>query len=392
VEKSPEVEQDLLALERDYSSMKANYAMLLDKRLHARVTENMEKRQKTGKFRILEPASFPQAPSIPNRSRVLALGFLFGCVLGVGLSVMREQLTPQFRGPEDVELMIGPRLLVAIPDFSFLWSEMKARRHFKNSYLQRPLLGGAEGAKLEITGAKWPQGDPQNDSRYERRFVTKLYPHSMAAEQYRVGAARLQLLDTNARSRILVVTSAIKGEGKTTTVINLGYTLARDFGKRVLLLDCDFVFHELQYFAETPAQYGLVDCFRDNIPVEEAMTSFTDVPCWIMPAGEFGHGSTELLKTGPLERVLSELREKFDYILINAPPILPVATMNVLERHTDLLLLVVRANLTSQHIVKRALDSLRASNPIHVILNCVPTNSLPYYMTEYAVLENRKVG
>jgi capsular exopolysaccharide synthesis family protein len=211
----------------------------------------------------------------------------------------------------------------------------------------------------------------------------------MAAEQYRVGAARLQLLDTNARSRILVVTSAIKGEGKTTTVINLGYTLARDFGKRVLLLDCDFVFPELQHFSEIPSQYGLVDCFRDNIPVEEAMTSFTNIPCWIMPAGDVGQGFSDLLKTGPFERVLSELREKFDYILINAPPILPVATVNVLERHTDLLLLVVRANMTSQQVVKRALDSLRASKPIHVILNCVPMQSLPYYMTEYSALANR---
>ena len=216
--------------------------------------------------------------------------------------------------------------------------------------------------------------------------MAKFFPHSMAAEQYRVAAARMQLLNTNASSKIVAVTSAIKGEGKTTTVINLGYTLARDFGKRVLLLDCDFIFPELQYFSEPPSQYGLVDCFRDNIPVEEAMTSFTDIPCWIMPAGDFGLGSTELLKTGPLERVLSQLREKFDYILINAPPILPVATMNVLERHTDLLLLVVRANMTSQQVVKRALDSLRASNPIHVVLNCVPMQSLPYYMTEYAAL------
>ena len=119
------------------------------------------------------------------------------------------------------------------------------------------------------------------------------------------------------------------------------------------------------------------------------MASFAEVPCWIMPTGEIGPGSTELLKTGPLERVLSQLRDKFEYVLINAPPILPVATMNVLERHTDLLLLVVRANLTSQQDVKRALDSLRASNPIHVILNCVPMHSLPYYMTEYSVLDHR---
>jgi capsular exopolysaccharide synthesis family protein len=392
VERSHEVEQDLLVLERDYGSMKANYATLLDKRLHARVAENMAKRKNSGKFRILEPASIPQAPIMPNRLRVMALGLLFGCVLSVGLSVMRERLTPQFRGPEDVELLIGPQLLVAIPDFSFLWSQKKGEQYFSSFYQQKRSLGGTVGPQLEVTGAKRSQGNLPNGSRYERRFVAKFFPHSMAAEQYRVAAARVQLLNTNASSRVVAVTSAIKGEGKTTTVINLGYTLARDFGKRVLLLDCDFVFPELQYFSETPAKYGLVDCFRDSVPVEEAMTSFPDIPLWIMPAGEFGHGSTELLKTGPLERVLAQLRDKFDYILINAPPILPVATMNVLERHTDLLLLVVRANLTSKQVVKRALDSLRASNTIHVILNCVPAQSLPYYMTEYSVLEGRKAG
>ena len=383
VERSPEVEQDLLALERDYGSMKGNYAMLLDKRLHARVAGNMEKQQKSGQFRILDSARLPRSPSIPNRPRVLALGLLFGCVLGAGLSVMRERLTPQFRGPEDVELIMGPQLLVAIPDFSFLWNISH------NFPLQRRRLGGSEESQMEVTQVTRPQGSPQNGDRYQKRFVAKLFPHSMAAEQYRVAAARLQVLNTDTRTSVVAVTSAIKGEGKTTTVINLGYTLARDFGKRVLLLDCDFVFPELKYFSETPAKYGLVDCFRGDIPVEEAMTSFAEIPCWIMPAGECGPGSTDLLKTGQLERVLSQLREKFDYILLNAPPILPVATMNVLERHTDLLLLVVRANMTSQDTVKRAVSSLRVSNPIHVILNCVPMKALPTYMSEYSVLQDR---
>jgi polysaccharide biosynthesis transport protein len=387
VERSPEVEQNLLVLERDYGSMKVNYATLLDKRLHARVTENMEKQQKNGRFRILDPANLPQAPSIPNRPRVLVLGLLFGCVLGTGLAVMRERLSPQFRGTDDVELLIGPRVLAAIPDFSFLWGITNGQRHV--SYLRRQPIGGTEGSQLEVTAAKWSQAYPQNGHHYEKRFVTKIFPHSMAAEQFRVAAARLQLLNTDARSMVVAVTSAVKGEGKTTTVVNLGYTLARDFGKRVLLLDCDFVYPELKNFSETQTEYGLVDCFRGNVSVEEAMSSFTDVPCWIMPTGEIGPGSYELLKTGSLERVLSTLREKFDYILVNAPPILPVATMNVLERHINLVLLVVRANLTSQHDVKRALESLRASNPIHVILNCVSMQALPYHVREYAGLEDR---
>ena len=120
------------------------------------------------------------------------------------------------------------------------------------------------------------------------------------------------------------------------------------------------------------------------------MVSFADIPCWIMPAGESHVDSSELLRTDQLERILSQLREKFDYILINTPPILPVAAMNVLERHVDLLLLVVRANLTSQQFVNRALSSLRGSKPIHVILNCVPMQQLPYCMAEYPLFEIRE--
>jgi capsular exopolysaccharide synthesis family protein len=210
----------------------------------------------------------------------------------------------------------------------------------------------------------------------------------MAAEQYRVAAARLQL--SSGGSGVAVVTSAIKGEGKTTTVINLGYTLARDFGKRVLVVDCDFVYPELKCFLERPIQNGLIDYLRGECKLEDATTSFAEIPCWIMPAG-VSDDPTELLKrTDRLEWVFAQMREKFDYVLLNAPPILPVATMNVLERHVDLLLLVVRANQTSQQVVRRALGSLRGAKPIQVILNAVASQSLPYYMTDYTLVETRQ--
>ena len=110
-----------------------------------------------------------------------------------------------------------------------------------------------------------------------------------------------------------------------------------------------------------------------------------------MPASVSDTDPRELLKnTDQLERVFSQMRERFDYVLLNAPPILPVATMNVLEKHADLLLLVVKANLTSQQVVKRALASLRGSKPIHVILNGVKMQSLPYYMSEYSMIETGK--
>jgi polysaccharide biosynthesis transport protein len=390
LDRSPQVEQELLVLERDYNNMKANYAMLLDKRLHTRVQENVEKRQKGGKFRILDRASFPRVPVVPNKLKVLVLGFLFGCVSGAGLSILRERLTPQFRGPEDVELLLaGPRLLAAIPDFSSLWRSASDPGYFQAPALPRPSLGMTMGSRSDLIPSKQSLTERSSLHEVDRRFVAKMFPRSMAAEQYRVAAARLQLLNTTGASMVVAVTSAIKGEGKTTTVINLGYTLSRDFGRRVLVMDCDFVYPELTAFLESPVGYGLIDCLRSDIPLQQAMSSFADVPCWIMPAGESVADSNDLLRAGQLNRVLSQLREEFDYILLNAPPILPVATMNVLESHSDLLLLVVRANLTSKQAVTQAIGSLRADRPIHVVLNGVASNSLPSYMLDYAVSESR---
>lgn len=390
LDRSPSVEQELLVLERDYNNMKTNYAMLLDKRLHTRVEENIEKRQKGGKYRILDRPYLPDVPTIPNSPRVLVLGLLFGCVLGAGLSVVRERLTPQFRGPEDVELLLaGPRLLAAIPDFSLLWRTAGDPGYFQSVALPRPSQSLTVRSSSETELSEQPLAERSSLHEIDRRFVAKMFPRSMAAEQYRVAAARLQLLNAAGAPMVVAVTSAIKGEGKTTTVINLGYTLSRDFGRRVLVLDCDFVYPELTAFLETPVRYGLIDCLRSDIPLQQAMSSFLDVPCWIMPAGESVANSNDLLRAGQLNRVLSQLREEFDYILLNAPPILPVATMNVLESHSDLLLLVVRANLTSKQAVTQAIGSLRAHRPIHVVLNGVASNSLPSYMLEYAVSESR---
>jgi len=394
IERFPGVEQELLTLERDYANMKGNYAMLLDKRLHARVTENLEKQQKSGKYRILDAPGVSRSPVKPNKPRVLVLGLLFGCVLGVGVSVLRERLTPQFRRAEDVEVVIGPQLLAAIPDFSFLWNPTKARRSLP-AYLGRR-LGSNDDAMENIDRSGDDRAITSRLQNYstttygtDRRFVAKLFPRSMAAEQYRVAAARLQL--SSGGAAVAVVTSAIKGEGKTTTVMNLGYTLARDFGKRVLVVDCDFVYPELKCFLERPTQYGLIDYLRGDCKLEDATASFAEIPCWIMPAGVFETDPTELLKkTDRLEWIFSQMREKFDYVLLNAPPILPVATMNVLEKHVDLLLLVVKANQTSQQVVTRALGSLRGSKPIQVILNAVASQSLPYYMNDYALVESRE--
>ncbi|MEQ1845393.1 MAG: GNVR domain-containing protein, partial [Nitrospira sp.] len=187
LDRSPAVEQELLVLERDYNNLKNNYAMLLDKRLHTRVEENIGKRQKGGKYRILDRANLPREPVIPNKPRVLVLGLLFGCVVGAGLSVLREHLTPQFRSADDIEfLLAGPRLLAAIPDFSSLWATAGAPGYFQTPALPRPSLGMTMRPRSEIVPSHQPLAERASSYEIDRRFVAKMFPRSMAAEQYRV--------------------------------------------------------------------------------------------------------------------------------------------------------------------------------------------------------------
>lgn len=382
VERAPEIEQNLLVLERDYSNVKNSYSSLLEKRLNARVVENLEKRQQGGQFRIVDAANFPRVPSFPNQRRILLLAFVLGCGLGIGIVVVQEQLNPQFRHPEDIESMQGPQLLAAIPDFSFELSR-RTRKGFLPAY---HVLGDAKEQTPNATGqlVSWKRfmkpGKGKGQDR-EMGFVTKWWPNSLMAEQYRVAATRLALLTGEKRSAAVAVTSAVKGEGKTTTTVNLGYTLARDLGKRTLLLDCDFGCPLPDSYLVTPPQWGLADLLLKDVPFEECLSGFGDVPCWIMPVGESGFTASDLLlKAERFNQILKRCREQYDYVLINTPPILPLATMNMLEQHVDLLVLVVRASSTTQDVVKRALTSLRTNRPVHVVLNAVESQSLPYYM------------
>lgn len=392
IDKAPEVEQELLILERDYENMKSNYRALLDKRLNARVSENLEKRQKGAQFRIIDTANFPTKPEKPNQPRVLIFGLLLGCGLGVGVAVLREQLHPQFRRPEEVEQLFGPQLLAVIPDFSAEYNRLSWYNRIGWNRL-RPRDGdiGSSGERMNENEAKsiipkrlLQQG--QGVQQFQDNFVAKWLPNAPVAEQYRVAATRLLLTKSVRPSTVVAVTSAVKGEGKTTTVINLGYTMARDLGKRTLLLDCDFKCPVLHHYTGVIPKGGLADCLIGDSQPHECMSRLEDVPCWIMPVGNSAVHATELLKSERLAGIFLQLREQFEYIFINTPPILPLAAMNILAGHADTVLLVVRANSTPRQVVHRALSSLPGNTQTYVVLNAVGNQALPSYMGAYDYL------
>jgi uncharacterized protein involved in exopolysaccharide biosynthesis len=124
VENAPAREQELMLLERDYANFKENYRSLLDKKLNARLSENLEKRQKGEQFRIIDPANLPEKPDSPNRLKIMLLAVALGCGLGVGGVVALESFRPVFRRSDDVESLLQLRVLASIPNFSRLLGHM----------------------------------------------------------------------------------------------------------------------------------------------------------------------------------------------------------------------------------------------------------------------------
>ena len=222
-----------MILVRDYENMQKNYHALLDKRLNVNVAVNLEKRQKGEQFRILDPANLPEKLDSPNRLLIMALGLLGGCGLGVGLAIGLEQVNPTFRRREEVELLPGIHVLATIPQFftAHLQNGTKPQRDGKAIYIDdnpwRPTgKEGLRGMPRALSG----NGKALNPT--QMNLVAKWQPRSMAAEQYRMAATKLVLSTEQRHSTVIEITSALMGEGKTTTVVNLGYTIARDLGKK----------------------------------------------------------------------------------------------------------------------------------------------------------------
>ncbi len=115
VERTPKREQELATLTRDYDLLKANYQSLLDKKIQARMAENLERRQMGEQFKILDPARLPEKPSKPDRNRIMLIGAFLGLVFGGSLAYMKETTDQCFRKVEEMEDLLGLSVIAAIP-------------------------------------------------------------------------------------------------------------------------------------------------------------------------------------------------------------------------------------------------------------------------------------
>ena len=195
-------------------------------------------------------------------------------------------------------------------------------------------------------------------------------PRSMAAEQFRVLRYRLENLATSG-VRALAFTSAQSGEGKTTTIVNTAVTLARGGKNRVALIDADLRRPGIAKMMGLNVRDGLCDVVAGRVPLGNCLWRFGEDELFVLPAGQVPDDICTTLYDARISQVLADLKERFDFVLVDVPPVLPLADAPTLCRSLDGAIMIVRAGVTPGEVVQAAIDSLHGVTVHGLVLNDV---------------------
>jgi protein-tyrosine kinase len=210
---------------------------------------------------------------------------------------------------------------------------------------------------------------PASPSRLDSRLVAATASHSLAAEQFRALRTRLKQAENGRSVRAIVITSPNKGDGKSLTAANLALTMAQEYQQRVLLVDGDLrrpAVHRLFGVSEGP---GLSDVLSGRATLDDAIVTLTDQELSLMPAGSLPNHPAELLGSAAMRRLLDTLRSRYDRIIIDMPPVAPLADLHIVAPMADGVLMIVRAGVTPKPAIERALAGLDKSRVLGLVLN-----------------------
>jgi len=209
--------------------------------------------------------------------------------------------------------------------------------------------------------------------------VSLTKPASSAAEQYRVLYHRLERLRALRPLKTVAFTSALSGEGKTITAVNLALAAAAaNPDRKVLLVDCDLRRPKVHEYLGLRAQPGLTEVLRGEAEVGQAVRRFASTRLAVLPAGSAAEDAADLLHSSRTRHLLSLCAEHFDEIYLDAPPCLPFADANILSTQCQGVVMVVKAGATSSRRVAQALANLGDAPVLGCVLNGVDVAELAY--------------
>lgn len=294
------------------------------------------------KVTTVKQAGVPGVPVSPNKKLDIALGLLVGLAVGVGIAVLRDTLDTTVKTTADLAVVT------------------------KSAF-----LGGIVY-------------DPEVP---KRPLITHADPQSRRAESFRHLRTNLQFLDITNDSKSFVITSSVGGEGKSTTCANLAVALAAT-GSRVALVEGDLRRPKVADYLGLERAVGLTTVLIGQATITDVMQSWGNGQLHVLPAGRVPPNPSELLGSQAMQSVIRQLEASYDYVLIDAPPLLPVTDATVLSRIAGGAIVVVGSGKIRREQLRRSLETLAAVDaPVHgLILNFLPTkgpDAYSYYAYGY---------
>lgn len=206
-------------------------------------------------------------------------------------------------------------------------------------------------------------------TQIDHRLVAAFAPQSLPAEQFRSLRTRISRAENGRALRALLVTSPAKGDGKSLTAANLALTMAQEYQQRVLLLDADLrrpTLHQMFGINEAP---GLTDVLMGAVALEDALVSVDEHHLTVLPSGVPATHPAELLGSAAMRRTLDTLRTRFDRVVLDMPPVAPLADVQIVSPMADGVLMIVRAGLTQKPAIERALAGFEPGKVLGLVLN-----------------------
>jgi capsular exopolysaccharide synthesis family protein len=340
-------------LKREAEANKALYEGLMTKLKETAISASL----RSSNIRVVDPAMIPSAPSRPAKTRNVALAFLVGLVGGIGLALMREYLDNTVKTPDDIETLARLPSLAVVPQFAG-----------SNGKGKRPGL---------------LQGFSSNGHERRIELVAQHLPKSQMAEAFRALRTSILLSQADHPPQVILVTSALPREGKTTAAANLAVTLAQ-LGDSTVLVDADLRKPGIGRLLNLGSgKYaGLSSYLAGVSSLDLVSIPHPAIPNLVaIPTGPLPPNPADLLSSHKLTEAIAELRTKYKFIVIDSPPVMAATDAVILSVQADGVLLVVRSGETPKEAFTRTRDLLNSvkCHILGVVLNAVDSGAPDYY-------------
>ncbi len=395
--KSEAIDQSSAAVE--YSNLKLEATTrrdLLDQLMKSQSeTEVAARLQDTrdSNIHVIDQALVNNTPFRPSLRQDATYGLFIGLVLGVGCALLLEFLDRSVKNPEEVERRLGLATLAVIPDLSEIGKRYGGRYGYGYGYGQEASGADAPRAKAGRGGAvAWIEKKKGAAEPAQIELVPHDRPRTPISEAYR--SLRTALLLSSAEElKVVAVTSASASEGKTATATNLAIVLAQ-LGRQVLVVDSDLRKPHLHQVLRVSNRLGLVNYLTGGADLE-AILLRTDIPnLWVTPSGPIPPNPSELLASDRMREWLKGVRARFDYVVVDTPPVLPVTDSTITGRLVDGVVLILRAGKVTREEARACRDRLRQADVkvLGVVLNRFrahgPAGKRYRYYTSYTAYES----